>query len=1732
MASFLLDHCLVETQEANYCRQYIDQSTQQRPINHEHILQHIPRAASSFGPLATLSTLLEAIPGPWPVLELQRTHTALWRLLPEEAKAGRATTTAHRLIDHSLQQCKTSYASLLDLYHPESSNIAIVDPETGRSAYHNKLATSIANFRLPLHSVPGQRKPVVAISLPNGPLLAMTVLATAAYYTAAPVAHGSGVGKEQFKADVLQSKSNLVLACITDVERLGLRDAWLKAANIPVLLVDLADDFTLILHNLEGREVKPNTIAQPVPNTADDTGIMLFTSGTSGTKKLVPLSIHSMVCGVAMVAESWGLSESMRCLNQMPLNHVGGLIRNLFAPVFTGGSVICCSAFDANLFWDCVEDYAPTWYYASPSMHQVILEAGAARPESIAKSQVRLICNAAGGLVPSLAIQLRETFSTRTIDCIVLPSYGMTECMPISTPPLDYRLEKTGTSGVSVGPEIGILDGRDRIQSSVGEVGRIAVRGAPVFGGYLKDNDIIDKSCFTPDGWFDTGDMGYLDDAGFLYITGRSKEVINRGGELISPFEVEEAIVAASSDSESPTYGKISKALALSVTHDVLQEVVGIAIAVPTGAKRPCLRSIQDSVKGVLSQVKVPVLVVYMEGGVPTNNNKVLRIKLADRLGLPTISDSTPPAGRYFEADCPPPNTPLSQKIQSQPLKVSHQDLHDACAELTPDCLEYHIKDNDFYPELILGRRNSTDTPTEGLSQHLLRMLPSQLNGYSVPSKVSELDEPLPRGVFGDVDEVALDKKLNSRNQSSGPSGDLSPFEATVCRVFADVLALPASDLDGDSDFFELGGDSMGAGRLLNALRKEYPLRLPIKILFTNPKVHQLAQVIQYKLPKDHGKPQEQTIVCEPEFLPGCEQTCSSTNPLLMAMQLLPLVLFIPARRAMTWTVFLYILTETQLWVTNRSIPGRLLDLVIAISVGGAVTRIISPIVAILFKWFMIGKYQEGLYPMWGSYHNRWWMTQKVVQCCGLGVFSLFNWTRILYLRLMGVKIGRNVAVQKGIQFGEYDLITIGDNAVLERSKVRPFAAERNTSMYLGRIHIGANASIGVSSFVAAGTTVPDNACIGPNSSSWEVKEGADEANRDLCSSKIPDAHWTLEWIVGKPLELLVRFCGAIPWLGSLVALVIHKPEEAKDQLNGVIMWFASPNRVGFHYLALAANLAFGPFFFFFVVLIVKHFIDLCSGGKIQPSHVDNRSAWTQFRMQWLRTVMPAPRFHKLTELFGTHYEATSVFARALGAKVGSHVYWPGTGPSVQDWDLLDIGNDVVFGSRSHMVTSDGTSSEYIKVRSGAMIADRVVLLPGVEIGDKAVMGSGAMTRRNKYYPPETTWVVNSTDSSPIEGPGKLSLNYKRASLKQTGADISGFNSTSTTLAFGETAPNSETSSMIDFQSRPGTSVPLVDIEKSKEINTSVRPLPNSRSNTDLSESEQRTPAESSSPFGRAFYEGKASYRVWGPFTIFFHSTIIIVVNGVFWNIGSVSAVQVVSWFYRHHDNNVIAYFFLDQRWFRPMSLYIFVLALIIGIATLQAIAVLIFIICAKWVLMGRRMPGNYDWDKSSYCQRWQLFMKLETFRRHCYGGHGILGLLTGTHWLVLYFRALGANIGKDCSLFSSGLPSLMFTEPDLITLGDRVAVDDASVVGHINTRGKFDLNPLSIGSRSVLRSGSRLLSGANMEDDSCLLEHTLVMAGDVVDAGTTNQGWPAEEFTGSRMPTMEARRYWGVKSV
>lgn len=347
------------------------------------LLASIPRSPDrpSHLPLHALSTLLERKRDlPWPVLQVHQTYTELWKQLPEASKA-RTVERNHpgaQLARQTLKRCKATYNSLLDVLHPSSNETALIDPETGNTLSHRNLYACIRDFSLPVQTtVPTRRrssltvehrnksrktrKPVVAISLPNGFLLALTVLCTATHYTAAPLAHGQNVGAEQFKSDVLASRASHIMASPEDVERLGLRKPWLEESGIRVTLVQLSPQtMTPELQSLSNGLVSQSTTRNQ-PNGPDDAAILLTTSGTSGKKKIVPLRLHSLLSGVGMVAASWGLDSGMRCLNQMPLNHSGGLVRNLFSPVVTGGSIICCPGFDGEGFWECIETYEPTW---------------------------------------------------------------------------------------------------------------------------------------------------------------------------------------------------------------------------------------------------------------------------------------------------------------------------------------------------------------------------------------------------------------------------------------------------------------------------------------------------------------------------------------------------------------------------------------------------------------------------------------------------------------------------------------------------------------------------------------------------------------------------------------------------------------------------------------------------------------------------------------------------------------------------------------------------------------------------------------------------------------------------------------------------------------------------------------------------------------------------------------------------------------------------------------------------------------------------------------------------------------------------------------------------------------------------------------------------------------------------------------------------------------------------
>lgn len=271
----------------------------------------------SWKALQLLSATLQEHHDPWPTLELIRCHAKLSRSLREANPFGDSNESLE-LVKDTAQRIKDTYQSLAD-FIPSTSGPALYTTNTEKFLTHRYLREFVSQFSVPVEAEESGRKPVVSIALPNGPLLAAVCIAVTSHYTAAPI--NPAAGAEQFQADVLQAGAKCILTTREDYAKLELgEDGWTRDTTITVLLVELTDDMRIEITTPAGVPVSSATPAPP--NAADDIALILFTSGTSGKKKVVPITTHSIVAGVAFVIESWALTSEDVCLNMMPLYHV------------------------------------------------------------------------------------------------------------------------------------------------------------------------------------------------------------------------------------------------------------------------------------------------------------------------------------------------------------------------------------------------------------------------------------------------------------------------------------------------------------------------------------------------------------------------------------------------------------------------------------------------------------------------------------------------------------------------------------------------------------------------------------------------------------------------------------------------------------------------------------------------------------------------------------------------------------------------------------------------------------------------------------------------------------------------------------------------------------------------------------------------------------------------------------------------------------------------------------------------------------------------------------------------------------------------------------------------------------------------------------------------------------------------------------------------------------------
>lgn len=331
----------------------------------------------------------------------------------------------------------------------------------------------------------------------------------------------------------------------------------------------------------------------------------------------MPLTHDNLCASARHIVGTLQLSGADRCLNVMPLFHIHGLVAGLLAPLAAGGSVFCPPGFSALKFFGWLAEARPSWYTAVPTMHQAILDRAERNREIVESTSLRFIRSSSASLPPQVIAQLEATFEAPVIE-----AYSMTEAAhQMTSNPLPPEERKPGSVGIAAGPEVTVL-GDDGGPLPAGEVGEVAIRGPNVMAGYL-NNPAANAAAFT-NGWFRTGDQGTLDTSGYLRITGRLKEIINRGGEKVSPREVDEVLL---------DHPAVALALTFALPHAKLGEEVAAAIVLKPGYSAD-EQAIRAYAAGRLADFKVPRRVVFVEQ-IPTGpTGKLQRIGLAQKLGM------------------------------------------------------------------------------------------------------------------------------------------------------------------------------------------------------------------------------------------------------------------------------------------------------------------------------------------------------------------------------------------------------------------------------------------------------------------------------------------------------------------------------------------------------------------------------------------------------------------------------------------------------------------------------------------------------------------------------------------------------------------------------------------------------------------------------------------------------------------------------------------------------------------------------------------------------------------------------------------------------------------------------------------------------------------------------------------------------------------------------------------
>ncbi len=508
--------------------------------------------------------------------------------------------------------------------YPEKS--AIEAPGRPIPLTYGQLAAHVARIAGQMRGLGVEPTDRIAYVLENGPEIPVTFFVVTAVAACAPLNPAYSAAEFEFYLSDLRAKALIIGRTLrspaVEVARaLGIRVIYLEPD-----LAGPAGSFSLAVDPGDASEAAENCefvnsaeVRQPSPG---DVALVLHTSGTTSRPKIVPLT-HANLCASARnVRETLALTEDDRCLNVMPLFHIHGLVAATLGSLSAGGTLICSPGFVAPEFFAWIDATRPTWYTAVPTIHQSVLSRAAAHREIIARRPLRFIRSSSAALPPTVMAELEATFGVPVIE-----AYGMTEAAhQMASNPLPPAVRKPGTVGRAAGPQVAILEppgesGACRLLPP-GQTGEIVIRGANVTLGY-ENNPEANASAFL-DGWFRTGDQGQLDTDGYLSITGRLKEIINRGGEKISPREVDEVLL---------THPAVAQAVAFGMPHATLGEDVAAAVVLrPESTATEA--ELREFAAARLAPFKVPAKILLLDQIPKGPTGKVQRIGLAARLGL------------------------------------------------------------------------------------------------------------------------------------------------------------------------------------------------------------------------------------------------------------------------------------------------------------------------------------------------------------------------------------------------------------------------------------------------------------------------------------------------------------------------------------------------------------------------------------------------------------------------------------------------------------------------------------------------------------------------------------------------------------------------------------------------------------------------------------------------------------------------------------------------------------------------------------------------------------------------------------------------------------------------------------------------------------------------------------------------------------------------------------------